>query len=95
MTWAIKTRWYFTPVKVVAETEKMITYIYDGQTSSRRGHKEHFLDWRGDEEAAHRLCAKLTSAKAEYDRRSRAADNWFIVRKAEILASERPGKAAA
>lgn len=88
-TWAIRTDWRFEAVEVVKETANMVFYI---DRSWRDGHetrqaKDSFLDWRGDEDTAHALVAKLTSAGAEYERRGGAALDWYKKRKADILAS--------
>jgi hypothetical protein len=85
-TWAIKLHHGFAAVEVVHETEKMVYYA-DARRGEMRSYKNKFIDWRGDEATARELAAKLTSARAEYDRRSKAARDWYSKRKAEILES--------
>jgi hypothetical protein len=88
VTWAIQTGWRFNVVEVVKETDKMVFYIDRSyrERESRQA-KHSVLDWRGDEDTAHQIAAKLTSAKAECDRRRAAASKWFDQRRDEILAS--------
>jgi hypothetical protein len=92
MTWAIKTGWRYEAVKVLKETEKMV--FYSSRTwRDTRASKGQFLPWRGEEAEADALVAKLTSAEAEYDRRRKAAADWFNARNAEILGeAARPAK---
>jgi hypothetical protein len=89
MTWAIRTGWRFEAIEVVKETEKMVFYAerYGDRSRETRMAKGSFLKWRGDEETARSLVAKLTSAQAEYERRRKAAADWYSARQAEILAS--------
>jgi hypothetical protein len=95
MTWAIKTRYGFEAVELVKETAKTATYI-DRRWSNNETRVElsGLLDWRGDEEAARALVAKLTSAQAEFDRRRNAAIDWYSARKAEIIAAAKEGQGA-
>jgi hypothetical protein len=90
MTWAIKTNWKYEAVEIVKETAKTATYIDRGWGPARetRADLGKFLDWRGDEEAARSIVEKLTSAKAERQRRESAAYEWFKKRCAEILAAQ-------
>ena len=89
VTRAIRSSWKFEPVEVVKETEKMVFYVehWRGRPTETRQGKKNFLPWRGDEETARAMCAKLTSALAEYERRRKAANEWFATRKAEIIPS--------
>lgn len=87
MTWAVMTGWRFEAVEVSKETAKMVFYHAEWRGRETRRDKSSFLDWRGDEDTARKLVAKLTSAAAEYDRRKRVASDWYAARKAEILAS--------
>jgi hypothetical protein len=86
MAWAIRKSYGFDAVEVLKETDQTV-FFRDRRWRNRdtRGPKNHFLEWRGDEDAARSLVAKLTSAKAEYDRRKDAAAQWYYQREAEIL----------
>lgn len=89
MTWAIRMKWgSYEPVEVVKETAKTVFYIDRGyRNRETRSDKNAFYEWRGDEETARQIVAKLISAKSEYDRRSGAAARWFADRRTEIFVS--------
>lgn len=84
--WAIRKSYGFDAVEVLRETDQTV-FFRDRRWRNRdtRGPKNHFYEWRGDEDAARSLVAKLTSAKSEYDRRRDAAAEWYRQREAEIL----------
>ena len=96
--WGIMHRWSaYDPVEIVKETEKTVVYRdrrWNRDGRETRTAKSSFLDWRGGEDAARAACAKLISARAEYDRRIGAASDWFKARKAEILAPAIPSRRA-
>jgi hypothetical protein len=89
MTWGIKIGWKYEAVEIVKETDKTVRYVdrYWGKPRETRIDKDKILPWRGDEETARAIVDKMTSARAEYERRRKSASDWFDRRRAEILAS--------
>lgn len=75
-------------VQLVKETECFITHIDTSWTKVRqtRRSKSDFLTWRGSKDDAERIVVKLTSAKAEHNRRVKAANEWYKDCHAKILA---------
>jgi len=87
MIWGIRKSWNgFEPIEIVKETAKMLVYKHPAWGDTRT-EKQKILPWRGDEDTASSLCAKLNSAHAEYERRTKAASVWYKARKEEIFAS--------
>ena len=85
MTWAVLDSYGFEAVEVIKETVKTVTYRHPrwGQT---RTDKHKVFPFRGDEDAARSVAARITSANAEYWRRRQSASDWYDARKAEIFA---------
>lgn len=73
-------------VRVDRETEKTIWYLVPSFAEIWRGQRSDFLPFRGSRDEAVRIANALKSARGEYDRRLRSADDWHKKRKAEILA---------
>lgn len=87
--WTVRSGYRYEPVEIVRETAAMLFYIDRSWTKEResRQSKNSFLPWRGTEDDARAIAAKLTSARAEYDRRRNAANEWFAQRRDEILSA--------
>ena len=87
MIWAIKNdSWRYEAVEIVKETAKTATYKHAHWGDTRTDLNKLF-DWRGSEAEARLLSERLTSAKAERDRRVNAASDWFRKERDRILAS--------
>ena len=89
MTWGIRAKWgRYEALRITKETAKTLSFIDAGWGGREtRADKASFHEWRGDEETARQLVAKLISARAEYDRRTAAATKWFQDRREEIFVS--------
>lgn len=84
--WAILDNYRYEPVEVVRETAATVFYkVWNrDRTDWQERRTSSALPWRGTEAEAAALSAKLESAKAEYNRRTREARVWFDRRVAEL-----------
>ena len=84
--WAIRNSYNFQPFEVIKETERFVLYKEGGREC--RSQKiagvrisifsgSGFLPWRGTEHDARKLAEKLTSIKAEHEKRRRDADAYM------------------
>jgi len=96
LPWAIKHDWGFEAVQIVKVSKSRAYYIrqWAGRGEERFCDATKILPWRGDEAGAQKLVEKLTSAKAEYQRRRSAADQWFDARIKELAALSQAGGAS-
>ena len=84
--WVIESGYGYTACRLIRETPQFyVTADRYRKGSECRTAKSRFLNWRGTEDDARLICEKLKSAVAERERRKRAASDWFLARKAEIL----------
>lgn len=90
MTWAIKHRYDYEPIKIISETEKTVLYEYrnwDGSTGQpTRLNKSYVLKWRGDEAMAIALAARLEQARKTYNAVVQTAFDHYERTRAELVA---------